>query len=71
MKNARISIRKTGTRAGQPTYSATCASCGSVVIVGGAPRQTCVSAGEKHRRDGCAITLRWSMCDASGRFRPR
>lgn len=71
MKNARISIRKTGTRAGQPTYSASCASCGSVLVVGGVDREVCVSLGEKHRREGCRITLRWAMCDASGRFRPR
>jgi hypothetical protein len=55
---ARVSIRKMGTRQGHPHYGATCETCGTVLVAAHATRETCVTARETHRRDGCAVTLR-------------
>ncbi len=60
MSAARISVRKAGTRRGQPHYSAECATCGSVLAIGYLGRETAKALGEEHKRNGCAITMRWA-----------
>lgn len=57
---ARISVRKMGTRAGQPHYGATCTTCGSVLAVAHLSREAAKARGEEHKRTGCQPTLRWA-----------
>ena len=56
---AKISVRKMGTRQGQPHYGATCVTCGSVIVVAYASKDEANELGEAHKRNGCAVTLRW------------
>jgi hypothetical protein len=57
---ARISVRKMGTRAGQPHYGAECVTCGSVLAVAHLSREAAKQRGEEHKQQGCSITLRWA-----------
>lgn len=59
LPRVRISVRKMGTRAGQPHYGAQCVTCGSVLVVAHVTREVAVEAGEEHKRAGCAHTLRY------------
>jgi hypothetical protein len=57
---ARISVRKMGTRAGQPHYGAECATCGSVLAVAHLSRDAARALGDQHKINGCQPTLRWA-----------
>jgi hypothetical protein len=56
---ARISVRKAGTRMGQPHYGATCQTCGAVLAVAHLSREAATERGAEHRASGCQVTLRW------------
>lgn len=57
---AKISVRKMGTRRGEPHYGATCQTCGTVLVVAHASKDTARAAGEAHKITGCAFTLQWA-----------
>lgn len=59
LPKTRISVRKMGTRMGQPHYGAECLTCGTVLIVAHATREAGKEAGEAHKREGCRHTARY------------
>ncbi len=50
---AKISIRKMGTRLGQPHYGAECVTCGTVLVVAHVGREYAQELGKQHREQGC------------------
>jgi hypothetical protein len=57
---AKISVRKMGTRQGQPHYGAECQTCGSVLAVAHLSRDAAKALGAEHRKTGCQPTLRFA-----------
>ena len=56
---AKISVRKMGTRQGQPHYGSECVTCGTVLAIGHMTKDAARELGEGHKRSGCRMTLRW------------
>jgi hypothetical protein len=59
LPKARVSVRKMGTRAGQPHYGAECTTCGRVLVVAHATRDAAKAEGEAHKLAGCAHNARY------------
>ena len=59
LPTVKVSIRKMGTRKGQPHCGAECTTCSAILIPFGASRDECVSAREAHKREGCRHSARY------------
>jgi len=59
LPKVKISVRKMGTRFGEPHYGSECVTCGTVLVAAHASRDTAKRAGEVHKAAGCRHTHRY------------